>query len=338
MSDIVEEQSDDQSGVTSGVEKASYGSYFAGQNIFYALIFMFLVTFLTDVGIPAKIVAVIVLVVKVWDAVNDPIFGGLIDKIRFRKGRFVPWLRISLVGVPIVTILLFAIPSGLSLGSKIVWSVIAYVLWDTAYTICDVPIFGLVTTMTADLGDRTKLISLGRLAANIAMAAVIMALPLFRQAVGGWLPMVVILSVAGGLLMIPICFTAKERVIPHQEAESVGLRQLGRFLIGNKYLLIFYAAMIISQSFAVLNALNMYVVRYNLGDERWLTLVAAISLVPIVVAALLMPSIVKRVDKFTLYFWSSVGSVIIALVAYFVGYHNFTALMVLLAIRSVIAA
>ena len=98
-------------GMVTGFEKASYGLYFLGQNIFYMLIYMYMSTYFTDVGIPAVTVAGIALVVKVWDAINDPIFGGLIDKIRFKKGKFVPWLRISLVGIPLATILMFAIPA-----------------------------------------------------------------------------------------------------------------------------------------------------------------------------------------------------------------------------------
>ena len=85
--------------MVTGKEKASYGLYFLGQNIFYMLIFMYMNTYFTDVGISVAAVAVIALIVKVWDAVNDPLFGGLMDKIQFKKGKFLPWLRISLVGI-----------------------------------------------------------------------------------------------------------------------------------------------------------------------------------------------------------------------------------------------
>ena len=139
--------------MVTGKESFSYGLYFLGQNIFYMLIYMYMNTYFTDVGISAVAVAGLALVVKVWDAVNDPIFGGLIDKVKFKKGKFVPWLRISLVGIPLATILMFAIPTSLSMGVKIAWAGIAYVLWDTAYTICDVPIFGLVTTIAATMAQ-----------------------------------------------------------------------------------------------------------------------------------------------------------------------------------------
>ena len=82
-------------------------------------------TYFTDAGISAVAVAGIALVVKIWDAINDPIFGGIIDRIHFKKGKFVPWLRISLIGIPLATILLFAIPNSLPMGAKIAWAVLS---------------------------------------------------------------------------------------------------------------------------------------------------------------------------------------------------------------------
>jgi len=98
-------------GVVTKKEYISYGAYFVGQNIFYFLIFSYMNIYFTDVGISALAVAAIALAVKIWDAVNDPIFGGIVDKVKFKKGVFLPWLKISLVGIPVTTVLLFAIPA-----------------------------------------------------------------------------------------------------------------------------------------------------------------------------------------------------------------------------------
>ena len=59
-------------------EKFSYGMYFMGQNVFYGLI-GYMTTYFTDVGITAALVAVVALITKVWDAINDPIFGMIMD-------------------------------------------------------------------------------------------------------------------------------------------------------------------------------------------------------------------------------------------------------------------
>ena len=148
---------------TSKKERSFYGLYFMGQNAVYTFTYMFLATYLLLCGLDAVATAGVLLLVKVWDAVNDCLFGGLIDKFHFRKGRFMPWLRISLPLIILTTALLFHIPQSLGLNQKLVFFAVAYILWDTAYTLCDVPVFGLVTTMTDIQDERTSLMTTLRL-------------------------------------------------------------------------------------------------------------------------------------------------------------------------------
>ena len=126
-------------------ERTSYGLYFTGQNIFYMLVTTYLVTYLMFLGIDLSKTATIMLIVKVWDALNDALFGAVFDKVDFKSGRkCLPWLRISAAFIPVTTILLFIIPQGAPEAVKLAWFAIAYLLWDTAYTFCDVPIFTMV--------------------------------------------------------------------------------------------------------------------------------------------------------------------------------------------------
>ena len=81
---------------TTKKDRSFYGLYFMGQNAVYTFTYMFLATYLLLCGLDAVSTAGVLLVVKIWDAVNDCLFGGLIDKFHFKKGRFVPWLKISL--------------------------------------------------------------------------------------------------------------------------------------------------------------------------------------------------------------------------------------------------
>lgn len=316
-------------GMVTGIEKASYGLYFMGQNIFYLLIYMYMNTYFTDVGISAMAVAGIALVVKVWDAINDPIFGGLIDKVRFKKGKFVPWLRISLVGIPAATILMFAIPTGASPLVKILWAAVAYILWDTAYTICDVPIFGLVTTITSVQQERISLNAIGRVCTMIAAMAVLVVIPTFRSMLGGWTPTVVMLSVVGAIVMLPICFTAKERVIPSAEKEpEVGVKEMFSYLKGNKYLLIYYIAFTISGCLNIANSWGLYIARFCLQDESIMTVTSILAIVPSIVFGALIPSLTKKIDKFKLYYGATVASLIMIAIRFVVGYSNTTAYLI----------
>jgi sugar (glycoside-pentoside-hexuronide) transporter len=306
-----------------------------GQNIFYYLLLTYLLVYFTDVGIPALAVTAITLAVKIWDAVNDPIFGGIVDRVKFKSGKFLPWLRISLLAIPVATIFLFAIPSGVSVTAKIIWAIVGYVLWDTAYTICDVPIFGLVTTLTAVQTERASLVSVGRVFAMIATLGVYIAVPLARERMGGWLPTAIVLSVAALIFMTPICFTAKERVKVRDSDCEVGLKQMFAFIGKNKYLLIYFSAFILSGGLNIAQVLHMYVARYNLGNESLMATIALLSIAPSIVTGALIPLLVKKVDKFYLFFWGSVLSVIFNLIAYFIGYSNLTLLYIFSALRAI---
>ena len=92
--------------VTGKFERFSYGLYFLGQLIFFGIITGFLQLYLTDSGIPATVVGGIFAVAKVWDAVNDPIFGVFVDKINLKKGKYIPWVRISTFLIPLTTMYL----------------------------------------------------------------------------------------------------------------------------------------------------------------------------------------------------------------------------------------
>ena len=153
-------------------------------------------------GISLTKVAVVLLIVKVWDAVNDPIFGFIFDKVKFKNGqKSLPWLRVAVALIPIVTIVLFAIPSGLSETGKLWWFGAAYVLWDTVYTLTDVPAYSMLTTMTANLAERTQLLSVNRIYSGAGVLIYGVVLPiLIGEQVGlsaSWA--IVILSVFSAL-------------------------------------------------------------------------------------------------------------------------------------------
>jgi probable glucitol transport protein GutA len=328
-----------KSNFSSGLnERVSYGLYFLGQNTFFMLVLSYLIVYFTDMGIPVATVALISLIVKVWDAVNDPIFGGIVDRVRFKKGKFLPWLRISLVAIPAATIFLFAMQPGMPLGLKIFWAALGYILWDMAYTICDVPIFGLVTTMTANPQERTVLISIGRVLGVFAAILVSVLIGGVRQALGGWLATTIVLSIVGFATMIPICFTGKERVAPVGGDKEIGFLEILRYVAGNKYLLIFYGAVIIWRGLAIDGGLGMYVMRYNLGSEAYIILLTILNIVPMMLVSGFVPALTKRIDKFTLYFYGIVAYLIISAIAFFVGYHHIPAYLAMVILRSLAGA
>lgn len=314
-------------------ERFSYGLYFTGQLVFFFLLMSFMVPYFTDIGIPALTVAAISLIVKVWDAVNDPIFGGLIDKIRFKHGKFLPWVRLSIIAIPVATIFLFSAPIGLSLSAKVIWVSIGYILWDTAYTICDVPIYGLVTTLSNQQVERNQILSLSRIFAGVGGLVVMLILPLIRQAVGGWASSAIVLSGIGVVVMLPVCLTAKERFVPAMPEKGYGIKEMITFIVKNKYLLVYYAATVICYSGNIAQGLMLYIARYNLGNEGMMAALGLMGIVPMVLVSLPIPFIIRRVDKFNVLLISVIAYILLNIISYVVGYHNVTAFLVMALLR-----
>ncbi len=327
---------------TSPVERNSYLVYFAGQNIFYFLIANFLTTYLMMTGVDMAKVSIVVMAVKVWDAVNDAIFGAIFDKVKFKNGqKCMPWVRISCALIPVASILLFAIPTAASETVKLLWFAVAYILWDTAYTICDVPIYTMVTTITSNLDERNILMSRRQILSGVGMGIITVAFTVLPGEYVGlsytWT--VVIVSVIAAVLMLPIAVTGKERnYIPSVSDDSFTMREMFSYLSKNKYLLIYYGGYIIANACLTNSSLSLIASYYLFGNSMFNLLISVLSAAPQFIAALVVPALVRKFDKFKVYFWSNVAMIVTGLVIFIAGYENVIFFIVLTVLRSVPAA
>jgi sugar (glycoside-pentoside-hexuronide) transporter len=315
---------------TSGKERTCYVLFFFGQCCVYILIASFLQLYMTDIGIPAITVGVIFLVAKGWDAINDPLFGVIVDKVNFKGGKYLPWLRIAAFLVPASTVFLFAIPNSIPLTYKIIWAFIGYIVWDTSYTVCDVPIFALVTSMTKNVKERAVLLGYGRIGVAIAAMIMMIGVPLIYPTLG-WMPTAVIAGALSLIFMFPVTRAAKERFSEHDEKATVK-RLIGE-TIKNRYLVIFLGANILGGMFNTASITSYFYI-HAMGGPQTISLVTTILIVPTLLCTLLTPVIVKRFDK-AIFMIGSYGFVILISIAIFLaGYQIFWVYALLLAVRT----
>ncbi len=320
-------------------ERLSYWTYFVGQNVYYNLTAVYITTYLAMQGIDPIKVSAVLLIVKVWDAINDPIFGYIFDKVKFKSGlKSLPWLRIATALIPVVTIALFAIPGGLSETGKLIWFGLAYVAWDTVYTLTDVPAYAMLNTMTDNLQERNTLLSVNRVFSGGGVVIYGVVLPLLiSETVGmsaSWA--VAILSVFSAATMIPLCVNCKERNYkPEEEDESFSPRQMLRYLGKNKYLLTYYGGYMATDALKTSAAVTLFVSFYLFGHSMYSVVLNALNMVPGVFAAMLMPTILKRFDKFKTLFLCNIVNIILGLIIYFAGYENKILFLVLTCIRCI---
>ena len=320
-------------------ERLCYWTYFVGQNIYYNITAVFISTYLIMQGIDPIQSGAVLAAVKIWDAINDPIFGFIFDKVQF-KGKFksLPWLRIATAAIPVVTILLFSIPSFLSATGKLIWFGVAYLLWDTIYTLSDVPAYAMLNTMTDNLQERNTLLSVNRVfsGAGVLLYGVILPL-LIGEKIGMSASLAIaILSIFSALTMVPLCVGCKERNYnPDQQDENFTPMQMLRYLGKNKYLLTYYGGYCATDALKTSNAVLLFVSFYLFQSVEFSVVLNILNMVPGVFAAMLMPTLLKKFDKFRMLFWCNIVNIILGLVIYFAGYENKVFFLVMTCIRCI---
>lgn len=313
-------------------EIVTYALYFFAQNIIYSTFGGHITLYWSFIGIEAATIALIVLIAKIWDAINDPIFGVYVDNHKFKNGdRFFPWLKISAGLIAITTAFGFLIPRSDSQVLMIVLSLLSYVLWDISYTMCDVPIYAMPLVITDDLQKRTKVNAAGRLGGVLGATVVTVGYAAIVDNFG-YLVSGVALAAIGGLLMIPFLLKGKERI--HEKEITTGdrytFKDMWKALIQNKYLFIVCISSVIFGLSQVENILSVYVGKYCLGNTSLGTVIAAFIALPLIVVALFIPKLTKKFDKFLIYMVCVAGIGVCSIAMFFTGYSSLIVFCVLM--------
>lgn len=300
---------------TNSTERKSYYTYFFGQNMIYNMLAAYLTTYLVFKEIDPVKSGMIVTIVKIWDAVNDAIFGVIFDKIKFKNGKkYIPWLKIACALTPAATIAVFVIPSAASEVVKLIWFALAYIIWDTAYTICDVPAFGIITAMTSNIEERNTILSLKGITGGIgsALTTVLVTLLIGQSINIGYGPTAVIIAIVAAATMFPVCFKCEERNKPVEE-EQFTVRSMMKYVISNKYLLIYYIGYIFYSGAQTYTALHLLTAYYIFGNELISLVTGTVAAVPQLIMALFVPKIIRKIDKTTLFKLSAIASILLSI-------------------------
>lgn len=315
-------------------EHVFYSLYFFGQNLLWS--FAGLVsTFLLDIGIDAAVASVVLLAPKIWDAINDTLFGIIVDKTRFKNGqKFLPWIKIGTSMVAVVTILMFAIPRSIANPAfKIAWFVVAYILFDAAYTMLDAPMFAMPTVMTSSIKERTSFIAGNKLWSMVGAMLATILIPLIRPKTG-WFVASIIFCCAAFACMVPFLFAAKERTEEDSsKSEEISIKDMFRYIGQNRYLLVALLCIFIMGMCCVEQTLTLIMARNCLGSESMATPVSACVAIPVIFVSAIIPKLNKKFDKFNILIAGLIFSIAAGLASYFVGYSNIVLVMILVALK-----
>ncbi|NLY96089.1 MAG: MFS transporter [Clostridiaceae bacterium] len=293
--------------------KYCFGLGTVGRDMLYTLVSMYLLFYLTDIlNLPDSTMwwmTAVLTVLRVFDAVNDPFMGVLVDNTKSRYGKFKPWIAVGAVLAGVFTVLMFT-DTGMTASSYIVFFTFVYLTWDIVYGANDIAYWSMLPSLTIDLREREKIGSFAKICANVGMYIVVVAIipvteilsRLTGSAVQGWF--VFSLIVAGLLLLFQsfTVFGVKEMKGTFKEEEKTTLREMFSVIFKNDQLMVTAVAMALFMiGYCTTTSFGVYFFKYGYKDESMYSVFAGVLGVSQITALSLFPVFAKRYNRKRLY-------------------------------------
>ncbi len=261
--------------------------------------------FITDVlRIDPAVASNIRLYCGIFDAINDPIMGVLVDKTRTKHGKMRPYIRIAPFFVSLFMLMFFIGSNNLSYGLKLAMTIIAFVGLDVTYTAFDVPMGALAFSMTPSGVERTKLYGIAAIGRMI-----LGAIPSGLVAFAAWIPYLdknldkayLIAAVLSAVFIIIFTrFTFKntvERVEHHDDAPKFS--ECIKLLFSNRPLFMLFLGNIFFVLIKVAEQASFYFAYDSLFDPKYNGLLDIMKAPGSVLAAVIVPMIVQKLGAKT---------------------------------------
>ena len=155
------------------LDKVSYAAGDLGCNMSFALKSSIMAIFWTQfMALGEEMYATLLVIVQVWDAINDPLLGSLFDadKRKYKRGKFKAYILLGALGLLFSGLFFFLPLPNAPLAMRCVLFVLGYVLWDAFYTVANVPYGSMMSVITTDGAERSQLStwrSIGSMFGNI---------------------------------------------------------------------------------------------------------------------------------------------------------------------------
>ncbi|MCI9259316.1 MULTISPECIES: MFS transporter [Romboutsia] len=287
-------------------DKVGYMLGDVGSCLLFNFIGSYLLVFYTDVfGISAAAVGTLMALSRVWDAINDPMMGVIVDKRkRTKDGKFRPYLKYMGIPLGIFTILTFLVIPNMPQGMKLPYAYITYIGFGMAYTAINIPYGSLASVMTNDPVQRTELSTWRNISSIFAMIPLMVLTPkLVFDASGAVSPkgflIAAVLYVIIANIGYRLCYKmTTERIINEvkEDAPKASLGETLKTLGKNKALIgLILSSLGTLTAMFLPNALNAYLFKDYFQAPGLLSLA---GLLPMVGTFLAIPVTGKLVAKF----------------------------------------
>ena len=306
-------------------------------NLAYLLTNTYLLFYYTNcAGIDAADAGFMFVITKFIDAVTDYLTGAWIDRTDTKMGRYRPWMLFGAPVLAIGMIILFSVPTGWAYGAKLAWAYVSYVIFSFGYTLVNIPMTPIVTSLSPDPIERTNIVTTKQMFASLgSLTSSLFVLPMVQffsgsaDAVGsalasGYRMTNVVLGAIVIILMI-ICVTNIEEINPPTaaapEEKKGNIFSDMKDMFKNKFYIMFiFFVIFFYLGYLVMYAAIQYYFTYIIGDTTLMSIAMSImTIVPIPLFVLTSVLCAKGVKKSSLL---RIGSLVAAISLIFMFFIN----------------
>lgn len=283
-----------------------------GRDASYTMVSMYLMFYLTDIlNVSTKMMGLVTMafmVTRIFDAVNDPFMGIIVDNTKSSFGKFKPWIFFGSIAASLFTVLLFT-DFHLSSSAFLVTFLLIYLLWEVSYTANDIAFWGMLPALSQDQKERERIGGVARICANIGMFAMVVGIvPLTNfigEKVGSMVKAYQILALIAVAVMLffqmLMLSQVKEKTLaPQQKATHV--KDMIEVIFKNDQLLWITISMTLFMiGYTTTTSFGLYYFKYIFGNESMYAIFALVLGVSQITSLVAFPHLSNHFSRKKLY-------------------------------------
>lgn len=291
-------------------EKYSFGLGALGKDLCYAIVSSYLMIYFTDsIGLAPAFVGGLFLVARLWDALNDPMMGMVVDNTRTRWGKFRPWILIGTIINAVILVFLFKKPAGLEGTALHIYYSAMYILWGMSYTVMDIPYWSMLPSLSKTKEERDQMSVIPRIFASSAWLivgtfglAIVNKLGNGNQTKGYEffaLAIAIVFVITTIITVVNVKDSSSQTTITNSKKEDkTSIKKAFKIIKENDQLMVFIGVVLAYNLFAQLSGgASIYYFKYVTGNENLYPVYTAFASLAEIGGLMFFPILSKNMSK-----------------------------------------
>jgi len=310
-------------------EKLGFGAGDMAVNIVMITMQLIIAYFYTDIyGLDPVDMGILFMVVRLIDAISDPVMGMVTDKVNSKHGHYRPFMLWFAIPFGVAVYLAFITPD-LAYSYKLAWAYFSYTLLTLLFTIVTIPYISLIGVITDDPAERLSANGYRFVLVKVAAFLVTIVVPALAMYLGdgnmqeGYQPAMGLMGILGSVLFLVCFFSTKERIKP--VIEKTKFREQTRLLLRNdQWLLLCVVLVLLMCGIVIRGSVGTYYAKYYLhGGDALISPFLATGVTASILAMIASTWITKFYCKVKLFRYSQILTFVLCIAMYFtVGQDN----------------